>query len=135
MAPATSSPLNTMWLRLRGRNRWLPATATLDTREWVADQGSDKSSPSPLGHWHVEYSYTVAGERFTGRFADFASEDDEYLKPGQHFEIRYNPRKPAQSYYPKLQTQLPFLVLFVAMGVVLAALLLVVLLGEMRAAH
>jgi len=71
----------------------------------------------------------VGSERYIGKFVDFASGDDEYLRLGSRFEVRYNPRKPAQSYYPELQTQTYFLVVCVVMGALLAILMLLVSFG------
>lgn len=125
MAPATAFPLNRTWLRVTGRDRWVPAQAIMDSREWRS-RGSSESA----GHWYVVYTYSVDGAAYDGRFADFASGDEEYLRPGQSFGIRYNPKNPSQSYYPEQQTQTPFIVLCVVTGVVLAALMLVVAFGR-----
>jgi hypothetical protein len=135
MPPVTSSPLNRSWLRLRGRDKWLPATATLEDRNWVARRESGDGAQAREGHWHVAYSYSVDGRRFAGNFVDFASADDDYLRPGAPFEIRYNPRRPSQSYYPAVRSELPFRLLLVVMGIVLAVLLLLVSLGGVRLAQ
>jgi hypothetical protein len=125
MPPVTASPLSRSWLRITGRARWPTATATLSSREWTSKEPSDDS----VGHWHIEYEYSVGSERYIGKFVDFASGDDEYLRLGSRFEVRYNPRKPAQSYYPELQTQTYFLVVCVVMGALLAILMLLVSFG------
>ncbi|MGC2638647.1 MAG: DUF3592 domain-containing protein [Acidobacteriaceae bacterium] len=125
MAPATASPLNRTWLRITRRDRWVPALATVDSREWTAKAGSDDA-----GRWQVAYTYQVDGERYVGRFVDFASGEEEYLRPGQSVAIRYNPRKPSQSYYPERQTQTPFVVLCIVTGVILAILMMVVAFGR-----
>jgi hypothetical protein len=125
MRPLTASPLNRTWLRITGRDRWTPATASVFSREWNSKAPSDNS----VGQWHVVYEYAVANKQYIGRFVDLASGDEGCLRPGDRFEIRYNPRKPSQSYYPELQTQTYFLVVCVVMGALLAILMLFVSFG------
>lgn len=132
MPPVTSFPLNRTLLRLRGRDKWLPAKATMERREWVARAEPGEGYPSRVGHWRVAYFYEIEGKRYLGQFTDFASEDDEYPWPGDALEIRYNPRKPSESYYPLRRTQAPFVALCITAVVVLVGLLLVVLLGQIR---
>jgi hypothetical protein len=122
MPPQTAAPLNRAWLRITGRDRWTPASAMMVSREWKAGNSSDSS----VGHWHVEYEYVADGERYTGSFADMASNDEEYPRPGQPIEIRYNPRRPGQSYYPARRTQTAFIVVCVIFVVIMAALTLLV---------
>jgi hypothetical protein len=122
MPPLTAAPLNRAWLRITGRDRWTPAPATMVSREWKAGNSSDSS----VGQWHVEYEYVADGERYTGSFADMASNDEEYPRPGQPIEIRYNPRRPAQSFYPGRRTQTGFIVVCVVFGIIMAALTLLV---------
>ena len=129
--PATSSPLNRTWLRLTGRDRWTAVQAIVSSRDWTSAEGSGDS----VGHWHVAYEYTVAGKRYIGKFVDFKSGDEEYLRPGDRFEIRFNPRKPSQSYYPEIHTQIYFLVVFIGMGIVLAVLMFLITIGNVRSAH
>lgn len=123
--PRTSSPLNRTWLRITGRDRWTPLQATIDSREWISEAGSADS----VGHWQVVYEYTVQGRRYVGQFADFAPEDQDYLRPGGRFEIRYNPRKPSQSYYPQVRTQTYFLIVCVVLGILFVVLMLIVAVG------
>lgn len=66
---------------------------------------------SPVGHYHVVYSYQVDGTFYTGRFADYGMQDEEYFKGNDVFQVRYNPRKPAQSYYPDLRTRHNFILI------------------------
>jgi hypothetical protein len=122
MPPLTAAPLNRAWLRITGRARWTPASATMITRAWTSGDSSDDS----VGNWHVEYEYSVDGERCAGIFIDMASNDDDYPRPGQSIEIRYNPRRPRQSYYPAQRTQTAFLVLCAVFGIIMAALVLLV---------
>jgi hypothetical protein len=122
MPPLTAAPLNRAWLRITGRNRWTPVSAKLVTRSWTTGNTSDDS----VGHWHVEYEYAVGSERFAGSFVDMASNDEDYPRPGQSIEIRYNPRRPAQSYYPAQRTQTAFVVLCVVFVIIMAALTLLV---------
>lgn len=122
MPPLTAAPLNRAWLRITGRDRWSPVSATLITRSWSSGNTSDDS----VGHWHVEYEYAVGGERYSGSFVDLASNDEDYPRPGASIEIRYNPRRPAQSYYPAQRTQTAFLVVCVIFGILMAALTILV---------
>lgn len=120
MPPLTAAPLNRAWLRLTGRHRWTPVSATMVSRTWSEGNTSDNS----VGQWHVEYEYAVGGERFAGSFVDMAALDEDYPRPGHSIEIRYNPRRPAQSYYPAQRTQTAFLVVFIVFGVIMTALVL-----------
>jgi hypothetical protein len=122
MPPLTAAPLNRFWLRITGRARWTPASATLVTREWSGSNPQDDS----VGHWRVEYEYSVGGHRYAGSFVDFASNDEEYPRPGQSIEIRYNPRRPERSYYPGQRTQMAFVVVCVVFAIIMAALTLMV---------
>lgn len=132
MPPATSFPLNRTWLRLRGRDKWLPVTATMECREWITRAEPAENDPSRAGHWRVAYFYEVDGKRYLGRYTDFASEDDPYPWPGEALQVRYNPRQPSESYYPLQRTQAPFVALCIVAAVVMATLLFIVLLGQMR---
>lgn len=116
---------------MTGRDRWTTVQAVVDSRNWTSADGSDPS----VGRWHVEYEYTVAGERYVGKFVDFQSGDEEYLRPGDRFEIRFNPRRPSQSYYPELSTQTYFLAVCIGMAIVLAVLMLLITIGNVRSAH
>lgn len=120
MPPLTAAPLNRVWILMTGRSRWTPVSATLITRWWSGGNTSDDS----VGHWHVEYEYTVGGEHYTGTFVDMASLEEDYPRPGQSIEIRFNPSRPAQSYYPQQRTQTAFLVVCVVFVVIMTALVL-----------
>jgi hypothetical protein len=122
MPPLTAAPLNRAWLRITGRDRWLPASAMLVSREWTSSNTSDDS----VGHWHVKYEYVAEGKRYAGRFVDFASNNDDYPRPGAAIEVRYNPRRPRKSYYPAQQTQMGFVVLCAVFGIIMAVLMLLV---------
>jgi hypothetical protein len=122
MPPLTAAPLNRAWLRITGRDRWTLASATMVSREWAGGNTSDDS----VGHWRVEYEYSAGGERYAGSFVDMASNDEEYPRPGQSIEIRYNPRRPAQSFYPAQRTQTAFVVICVVFGIIMAALTVLV---------
>jgi hypothetical protein len=116
---------------MTGRDRWTTAQAIVDSRDWTSADGSDHS----VGRWHVVYEYTVAGERYIGKFTDFQSGDEEYLGPGDRFEIRFNPRRPTQSYYPELRTQTYFLAVCIGIAIVLAVLMILITIGNVRSAH
>jgi Protein of unknown function (DUF3592) len=122
MPPLTAAPLNRAWLRITGRDRWTPVSATLVGRTWSGGNTSDDS----VGHWHVDYEYTAGGQRYAGSFVDMVSNDEDYPRPGASIEIRYNPRKPGQSYYPAQRTQTAFRVLCIVFGLIMAALTLLV---------
>ncbi len=93
--PATSSPLNEAWLRITGKDSWKSTGATVFSCDWtdLPDQ-----IDSPVGHYHVVYTYEVDGTIYTGRFADYGMQDEEYFKRNDVFQVRYNPQKPAESY-------------------------------------
>lgn len=128
MPPLTAAPLNRAWLRITGRDRWTPAPATLVSRAWSSRDSSDDS----IGQWHVEYEYAVGGERYDGSFVDIASNDEDYPRPGASIEIRYNPRRPAQSYYPAQRTQTAFVVICAVFAVIMAALTILVAFDRVR---
>lgn len=46
---------------------WRPADATVFSCEWKDYNGQ---VDSPVGHYHVVYSYQVDGTLYTGRFVD-----------------------------------------------------------------
>jgi hypothetical protein len=123
MPPLTAAPLNRTWLRITGRAGWPTAMAIITAREWAAGKGTRDDS---VGHWHVEYEYSVDGQRYAGRFADFASNEDEYPRPGAKIEIRYHPRRPEKSYYPGQHTQTAFLLVCIVFGILMVVLVLLV---------
>jgi hypothetical protein len=92
--------LSAIWLRLTGRDRWLPATATVFSYEW-----QESRSRYSEAHHHIAYYYTANGERYSGEFDDYGNEDEPHLRPGDTFGIRYNPAKPSMSYYPEQRTR------------------------------
>ena len=81
---------------------------------------------SEVGHYHVVYTYRVNGTIYTGRFADYGMQDEEYLKRDDVFQIKYDPRKLSRSYYPDLRTRTNFILICSAVGAVLGAIVLVV---------
>ena len=135
--PITASPLNATWLRITGKDKWLPATATVYSREYTdLNPGAQADLPGlietnvedEVGNYRVTYSYAVAGEYYNGVFNDFGSADEVYVNRGDTLTIRYNPRNPAKSYYPGARTQTRFNLISLAIGAVfgLAALVLLV---------
>ncbi len=120
--PITASPLSSKWLEIRGKDQWLPATAAVFSCDWTTRDNFD----SEVGHYHVIYSYSVNGNRYTGEFIDFGLENEEYFRRDDTFEIRYNPRDPSQSYYPELRTQNSFLFICAVIGAGLAIMVMVV---------
>jgi hypothetical protein len=129
--PATASRLNKTWLRITGKDLWLPAEATVFSCDWadLPDQVD-----SEVGHYHVVYSYQVDGAFYTGRLADYGMQDEEYFKRNDVFQVRYNPRKPAQSYYPDLRTRTNFVLICCAIGAAAAVVVFTVsyLTGHLR---
>src|ERR1039458_10278000 len=95
--PATSSHLNKTWLMIMGKDSWKATGATVFSCDWT---DLSNQIDSRVGHYHVVYSYQVDGTFYTGRFADYGMQDEEYFKPNDVFQVRYNPGKPAQSRYP-----------------------------------
>jgi len=111
--PATASPLDTTWLRITCKDSWQSSEAPVFSCDWtdLPDQVD-----SEVGHYHVVYSYQVNGVLYTGRFADYGMRDEEYFKRNDVFQVRYNPRKPAQSFYPDLRTRTNFVLICLAIG-------------------
>jgi hypothetical protein len=104
------------WLRITGKDRWVPTQAIVYSCDYT---GLPNQINPEVGHHHVTYSYAVADEVYTGRFVDYGKEDEEYFKPGDTFEVRYDPRHPSKSYYPDLRTQTSFRLICFAIGAVL----------------
>ena len=118
-----SSPLSGMWKRLTGRDRWPPVTATVFSVEFVNLPDQVDAS---TGRYHVVYSYSVDGERYTGRFADYGMADESYLKRGDTIEVRYNPRDPAASFFSDLRTDYGFRLICGGIGFVTGVAVLVI---------
>ncbi len=112
-----------MWLRLTGRDKWLPATARVYSSEY-GDLPEQINSSS--GYYTVVYSYSVDGELYTGKFVDFGRADQSYLKRDDTVEIRYDPRDPAKSYYPELRTQTNFRSVCAGAGAALAVIVMAI---------
>jgi hypothetical protein len=41
------------------------------------------------GHHHIVYDYSVGGAYYSGEFLQCGFETDDFLKPGETFEVRY----------------------------------------------
>ncbi len=93
------------WLRVTGKDNWLPVTASVYSCEYT---DLPNQSGGAVGHYHVAYTYEVAGERYTGRFVDFGRADETYLKRNDKLIVKYDPHAPQRSYYPDLRTQTKF---------------------------
>jgi hypothetical protein len=111
--PATASPLSATWLRFTGKDLWTPITAVVFSCEWTS---LPNQTDSEVGHYHVVYSYSVANERYVGRFVDYGLQQESYLHPGDTFTIRYDPSHPSRSYYPDLRTRRSFLLICAGIG-------------------
>ena len=81
--PATSSSLSKTWLRITGKDSWELTDATVFSCDWadLPDQ-----IDSLVGHYHVVYSYQVDGTFYTGRFADYGMQNEEYFKRNDVFQ-------------------------------------------------
>jgi outer membrane usher protein FimD/PapC len=121
--PATSSSLNKAWLSITGKDTWKPTDATVFSCDWTDLPDQIDGS---VGHYHVVYSYQVDGTFYTGQFADYGMQDEEYFKRNDVFQVRYNPRKPTQSYYPGLRTRHNFVLICCAVGAVAAVVVLTI---------
>jgi hypothetical protein len=99
--PASGSRLSETWLRLRGRDRWLPVTGVVYSVEW---RGQSDQVDSPIGYYDVVFSYRVDDELYSGRFTDYGMEAEDYLHKDDRIEIRYDPSNPNKNYYPLLRT-------------------------------
>jgi len=118
-SPASASPLNAAWLRMTGKDNWIPTTATVYSTEFA---DLPDTINSEVGHYHVTYTYTVSGVVYIGRFSDLGRQDESYFKRDDTFLVRYNPHFPAKSYYPALRTQTNFRLIFFGIGAALALL-------------
>jgi hypothetical protein len=121
--PATSSSLSKTWLRITGKDSWEPTDATVFSCDWadLPDQ-----IDSPVGHYHVVYSYQVDGTFDTGPVRRNGMQNEEYFKRNDVFQVRYNPRKAAQSYYPDLRTRHNFILICCAIGAAAAVVVLTI---------
>jgi hypothetical protein len=109
---------------MSGRNQWEPTTAIVFSCDWAFL--NDEGRYGPVG-WHkVVYSYTAGGERYSGEFSDYGSEDEEYFGRNDTIEIRYDPAHPARSYYPALRTRTRFHLICTAVGFTLAIIVIFV---------
>ncbi len=106
---------------MTGRNKWLLTTATVYSSEYgdLPEQAN-----SAVGYYTVVYTYSAGGELHTGNFVDFGRADESYFKRNDPVEIRYNPRHPAKSYYPKLRTQTNFRLMCAGIGAALAIIVM-----------
>jgi hypothetical protein len=119
--PATASPLNATWLRMTGRNDWLPIKATVCSVDWT---DLPETVNSDVGHYHVVYSYRVDDVIYTGKFVDYGTRVESYFKRDDELPVRCNPRHPSRSYYPDLRTMTNFHLVWAAVGAGLAAVVL-----------
>ena|SRR5579884_1401647 len=123
LSVVSASSLSPTWLRITGRDRWLPVTATVFTCEWTQKPGTGDGS---IGHHRVVYSYSVDGNRYSGQFSDLGLEFEDYLKPGDAFTVRYDPDNRSRSYYPDLRTRRNFNLICCGIGLSLAVLVLAI---------
>ena len=121
--PATSSSLSKTWLRITGKDSWELTDATVFSCDWadLPDQ-----IDSLVGHYHVVYSYQVDGTFDTGPVRRNGMQNEEYFKRNDVFQVRYNPRKAAQSYYPDSRTRHNFILICCAIGAAAAVVVLTI---------
>jgi hypothetical protein len=117
--PATASLLNPTWLKITGRDRWLPTRAEIFSCDWT---DLEDQTDSEVGYYHVVYSYVVAEERYLGKFADYGFQSESYFRRGDTFTVLYDPSRPSRSYYPELRTRYKFHLICFAIGAGLALL-------------
>jgi Protein of unknown function (DUF3592) len=119
--PVTSSTLTETSLRFTGKKSWMTTDAVVFSCDWMdlPDQIDSK-----VGHYHVVYTYRVDGTLYTGRFADYGMQDEEYLKRDEVFQIRYNPQNPEKSYYPELRTRYKFILISCVIGAAVGIIVL-----------
>ena len=119
MPRTTNSSSVNHWLRVTGKGDWKQASATVFSSEWL-------NKPSHRdGHRHIVYNYSVGDTYYSGEFFDYGLETDEYAKPGDSLEIRYDPNNPAKSYYPERRTARKMVLICVAIGAGLALLVMI----------
>ena len=123
LGPAAASRIKAAWLRITGRDKWLPAVARVYSCEYA---DLPEQINSPVGHYTVVYSYSAGGERYVGKFVDFGRAVESYFKRDDAVEIRYNPRHPAKSYYPQRRTQAKLHLVSLGVGIVLALIALAI---------
>ena len=118
-----ASHLHGAWLRISGRDKWLPTVARVYSCEYA---DIPEQINGAVGHYTVVYSYSAGGERYVGKFIDFGRADESYFKRDDAVEIRYNPRHPAKSYYPQRRTQAKLHLVGFGVGAVLALIALAI---------
>lgn len=111
--PATASSLNPTWLRLTGKDRWVPTEAEIFSCDWA---DLEDQIDSEVGYYRVVYSYVVADERYVGKFTDFGLQKESYFRRGDTFIVRYNPNRPSRSYYPELRSRYKFHLICAGVG-------------------
>jgi hypothetical protein len=121
--PASGSRLSETWLRLRGRDRWLPVTGLVYTVEW---RGLSDEVNSPIGYYDVVFSYRVSNQLYSGRFSDYGMEAEDYLHKDESIEIRYDPSNPSRNYYPLLRTATNYRLLCGAIGGAIAIIVMLI---------
>ncbi|MBS1820440.1 MAG: DUF3592 domain-containing protein [Acidobacteria bacterium] len=77
-----------------GRSDWQITPANVYSVDWIDPSRND------WGHYEVVYSYRVGNDFFTGRFSDYGSPAESYLKRDDTIHIRYNPSNSKKSFYP-----------------------------------
>lgn len=117
--PATASSLNPTWLKITGKDRWVPTNAEIFSCDWA---DLEDQIDSDVGYYNVVYSYVVAGERYVGKFTDFGFQRESYFRRGDTFIVRYDPNRPSRSYYPDLRFRYRFHLICAGIGAGLALL-------------
>ncbi len=109
--------------RWRGTDRWRHATASVFSSEVVSEGGYEKGPPSV----RIVFSYRdESGSIQSGSFVADSFTSAYNLRPGDAFPLRFNPKRPSDSYVAGLSTwstsmRLAFWIM-VGVGVVIVVL-------------
>ena len=102
------------------KSDWQITTANIYSADWIDPTRND------FGHYNVVYSYRVGEEIYIGEFSDYRSATDSYLKRDETIQIRYNPFKPKQSFYPERRSAAKRRIFWASLGLGLALVILLI---------
>jgi len=85
------------------KSEWITTEALVYEVNWI--QGGDASP----GYYTVTYSYSVAGDRYSGTIHHYGHADDVYLHRDDTIQIQYDPNHPQRSTYPSARETAQFL--------------------------
>ena len=110
-----------MFLRKRDKENWTPAKALVYSVEWIEPSRND------FGHYNVVFSYHAGGEIYAGNFSDYGTATEDYLRRDDDIDIRYNPNRPQQNYYPLARSATNRRLIFISIGLVFGVVALLCL--------